>query len=347
MKISQKLFLSLVCGIFLGGLMVGFGSAEAASNLYKMAKKEGKVSAIGNISTAKAGAAVCKAFTKRYPGIACQFTRLSSGKTVARIEAERMAGRVNYDVVQLSDPMTFIRWAKEKFLMKHRPPGFDQLAKGSKDPDGYWAASVMNAMVWAYNPTKVKESDLPDSMDGFLDEKWKGKIVLAAPSKVNAWFFLWNRLAESQGMSWFKRLAKQDVMWTPLGGAVVRNLVSGERVITFTVPAHRVHQQMARKRPIKIHFPKKLFLYPHPMGVLGKAPHPNAGKLLVDYMHSKEGQAFLGKNERAWPSHSETPLPPGIRKLNFKSFPLLHREKDIRESNKTLKKFRKALGLPL
>jgi iron(III) transport system substrate-binding protein len=48
-------------------------------------------------------------------------------------------------------------------------------------------------------------------------------------------------------------------------------------------------------------------------GIMAKAPHPNAAKVLMDFLTSKEGQQFWVANESQWPLRTDVTYPDDVK----------------------------------
>lgn len=46
----------------------------------------------------------------------------------------------------------------------------------ARSPDGLWAGVSGRARVLVYNPERVSESELPDTLEGLTDPKWRGRL---------------------------------------------------------------------------------------------------------------------------------------------------------------------------
>ena len=52
----------------------------------------------------------------------------------------------------------------------------DTVPEWARSPESRWVGTSARARVVAYNTDKISEEDLPDSIEGFTDPKWKGRI---------------------------------------------------------------------------------------------------------------------------------------------------------------------------
>jgi ABC-type Fe3+ transport system substrate-binding protein len=81
-----------------------------------------------------------------------------------------------------------------------------------------------------------------------------------------------------------------------------------------------------------------------PLGLAAKAQHPNAGKLLIDFILSKEGQSRLRKFYRI---PSRTDLEPLSAKLDPNRLRPLPMSPDLADKEEDWKKqFRGIFGIP-
>jgi spermidine/putrescine-binding protein len=95
-----------------------FLAAAGEKELYAAAKKEGKIHWGGTMAS-HVGSEVNKLFMKKYPGIQIKYTRKGTAGTVQTIEAELMAKKITYDIVNITDPQTLSRWKKQKVLVPY------------------------------------------------------------------------------------------------------------------------------------------------------------------------------------------------------------------------------------
>ena len=54
----------------------------------------------------------------------------------------------------------------------------------ASDPQGKWVGTSGRARVVVYNTDAVDPADLPASLEGFTDPKWKGRIAIRASSNI-------------------------------------------------------------------------------------------------------------------------------------------------------------------
>jgi len=142
-----------------------------------------------------------------------------------------------------------------------------------------------------YNTDKVKESELPKTWDGFLDPKFKGKLVSSD--------FLWPRFLGFLALSWgeektieFARAMRDKQNIAVTGTAVAETMVkTGERPITLgSFPQNAIYWKNVEKVPTWWAPVTPTGAVQFVSSALSKAPHPNAAKLLAGWLASDEGK---------------------------------------------------------
>jgi len=66
---------------------------------------------------------------------------------------------------------------KEGLYASYVSPESHAYQQGFKDPDGNWTAIYVNAYLMGYNTNLLSRKDIPDSYEGFLDPRWRGKKI--------------------------------------------------------------------------------------------------------------------------------------------------------------------------
>jgi ABC-type Fe3+ transport system substrate-binding protein len=75
----------------------------------------------------------------------------------------------------------------------------------------------------------------------------------------------------------------------------VSELESGEFDVTPTAYGYLADQEKKLGRPIDFLNPRPLLVTLNPVALAKGAPHPNAARVLIDWLLSKEGQAYLAQ----------------------------------------------------
>lgn len=94
-----------------------------------------------------------------------------------QIQAE--GGNSPADVFLSEDPAPVAQLGKLSLLEKLDQKTLDQSRKGLNDPKGYWVAYAARTRALYYNPQKIKEDQLPKTLEGITDDKYKGKFAWA------------------------------------------------------------------------------------------------------------------------------------------------------------------------
>jgi iron(III) transport system substrate-binding protein len=288
-----------------GGLLaVPTANAQAT---YEAAKKEGKVvfysgQPIELLQNLKDD------FQSTYPGIDVDFFRGDTRQYAQRFETESQTGRHNVDVM-LSTSVTTPKWVAKDLLAPYVSPMQANYPAELRDANGYNNPYAVNMTSFAWNTDLVKPGEEPKTWDDLLDPKWKGKIAIQDPlgrGGAFTWTVTMRReLGEAKWLDYMKKLAAQE----PKYGRYmqVREMVmSGEVAIHVAAYPDFTEPVKVKGAPVDWGVPEWLVFVGLTVSLSANAPHPEAGKLFIDYMMSDSAQTILGESGRI-------PAKPGLR----------------------------------
>jgi iron(III) transport system substrate-binding protein len=261
-------------------------------------------------------------YEQLYPGITINIVTGSGDDLAVRIFNEKRSGRLRADVHDSNGELMKSLGMLQRYVSpstRHYDPMY-------RDPEGYWAGTLIYIATPAYNTRLVKPGEEPKSYDDLLDPKWRGKMAWSdSSSTATAIGFIGNILetrGEQAGRAYLQRLATQRVA-NVRGNmrALLDRVASEQYAITLTSYAHHAAAFQKRGAPIR-----PLWLAPTVIGtgvslLLKDAPHPNAGKLLIELLQSKEGQEVF-KRAGYVPAHPDVDaniaeLKPGVGHYPF------------------------------
>lgn len=270
--------------------------SASVDDLYRAAKKEGTVTWYSSIKKS-INQSVAKAWNKAYPGVKLYHVRKGTGDQVPAIEAERMAKRVRVDVMNNTDPATFLRWKREGFLASGKVPNDGKLAADHVDPQGNFRTLVIFLHPGVYNTKKIKAADAPRKLADLTSPKWKGKTVSASPRTSGVEFPKYLTAVNRYGWGFVKALADNGHLLQKSQGAVLRLVQKGERPVGVGNSSYRLFAAMKKGKPIApIFYEDGTILITLRVATPKQAQHPNAAKLLINFLLSKNIQKLYVKN---------------------------------------------------
>ncbi len=278
------------------------------------AKKEGKVLVYANSSRI---ADLKKTFEKKYPGIILEGFDLGGEDSVLKIKEEQKAGAFTGDVLFSSAPSGDV-------TMDMLPKGMlwnfvpDSVAavypKAASDP---MLVSRYGVRVLAYNSELNKSCPISNWWE-LTEPQWKGKVhiedPLADPSTMAIYTTIVAHAKElaaaykekygkdpvlesdtpDAGFLWLKMFAKNKPVPQP-GGDEVTNAIgskgmkeAGVGFISYSKYRNVVAGKLVLE-PCKTLKPVMGVQTATYLAIANRAPHPNAAKLFVYYVTSKEG----------------------------------------------------------
>lgn len=309
-----------------GGLLIlliwltaplSLASAETTDELYEKAKLEQALTVYTGGGPA-AAQAMATAFEKRFPGIRVTARGDFSNVLDADIDRQLLAKQVTTDFVHLQSIGDFYRWDRASALMHFKPEGFDQVFPSMKEKHGAWVAVNAIPLFYGYNSEKVSEQDVPKSARDFLKPLFRGKVVSVYPAADDATLFRFYLIVQKYGWEYMKDYMANDPYFIVGHRDVAARLRSGEAWVSFDVSA-------GQGGPLKSLIPEKertpVFFVAG--AILKGAPHPNAAKLFLTWLMSKEEQE---REPRRYSPRADVAPPPGMPALTSDVFEIGYRD---------------------
>jgi len=292
------------------------GPAVAADPaLIEAARKEGKVVWYTTLIVNQAVRPLKDAFERKYSGIELQFSRADEVPTAAKILEEGAAGRVQADIFDGITSMIPLKRAG--LLATYVPTAADRYPAELRDREGYWNALLHYVLTPAVNTRLVPKERAPRGYQDLLDPEWKGRMAWNPGSIIGAIGFVGNALTsmgEARGMDYLRALAGQRVVNVEASSrAILDQVIAGE--YPMVLMSLNYHSVISAQKGAPVDWLK---LEPVPValdavGVLKDAPHPNAARLLIEFLTSEDGQGVLQKADYLPAMTSVPAMKPGLR----------------------------------
>lgn len=309
-----KVSAALVAGVFAAAASVSAADlTPQEKKLIPLAKKEGAVTVINPLFSDRTAQRMAAAFKQRYGlGDDFQFNNLrkGTGATVAQVRQEMKAGRFTVDVHIVSDPGFFAAAAKrgayEKLDSGYWQNHVDLVKKAGQYsnypyvvvPLAYTFQPVWNSSCAGMENFKVT------SYNDVLAPSLKGKTIASDLTKSSTYTNTTISLMEAgiDMKAIFNKLKGTDPLVEFRTEPKMQMVISCERPLDMWNLSGRVYQNVAKKpelaKTIKIGYYKEgQVMLGNQAAVLKGAPHPNAGKLLIEFLLSKEGADVFVEGE--------------------------------------------------
>jgi iron(III) transport system substrate-binding protein len=284
--------------------------------LIDAATREGKVVFYSAIDL-KVTQELAKVFEQKYPGIKVQVERTGSERIYQRVAQERANKIYAVDVLDGSDQALFVTWKKQGILEPYIPTELLKWPADQRDPDGTFASVRFTLMPIAYNTNLVKPEEAPKSFADLLDPKWLGRIVKAHPSYSGGIVTSTFQTVKAMGWDYIEKLGKQKVLQVQSATEPPKKLALGERAVSADGLEYMNIRMRESGAPIAIVYPKEGTPFiPGCEAIAKNAPHPNAAKLFMSFMVSRETQQYLADAAGLRSFHPDVKLKAGVVPLS-------------------------------
>src|SRR5262245_19987170 len=285
------------------------------------AEQEGELVYYGHDGEAGIGT-LLDAFKKDFPKIKTSYVRLQTGALYAKITAERSAGRFGVDVLQLSDISPTLDFQKKGGWDLYLSPEYaGYKAEYQSTPPGYYGWGGVSFSGISYNKGKVAAAQAPKAWKDINNPAFRDGISakLATSGMQHAQWYMMRKL---YGNDFWTEFAKQRPRGFDSRAQLFDRLAKGDdRVCAL---AEYAGYTLFQEKGADIEFvspPDGMPAISFYIGVVNKAPHPEAARLFVDWALSKRGQ-MVYQNQKILLYGSlrndAGPMPTGKRLSDFK-----------------------------
>jgi len=280
---------------------------------FAQAKKEGKVVVFGPPGD-QIREAITRSFAKAYPDITIEFSGARGGELATRVKAERDAGIYSVDVL-INGTSTANAYFKPMNALDPIEPALilpevldlknwrdNRLEFSDRSTKFNLVFTTQNNVPLIYNPAQVKADEVDELMD-LLNPKWKGKIAVQDPipsgtgNGVFRW--VWHVLGAEKAKDYYRQIRAQAAAVDRDQRRQIEWVAQGKYPMNFG-PGTIMHQ--LEKRGLKFSVVpsfKDYGAYVTPgfgsAMFVNRAPHPNAGKVFLNWLLTKEGQTAFSK----------------------------------------------------
>jgi ABC-type Fe3+ transport system substrate-binding protein len=280
--------------LLLGLLLFQFWFADAWGQVdakrADLARKEGEVIWYSNLALDR-GNAIAQGFMKLHPAVKVNYFRANAPQLANRVMTEAQSGRVRMDVLLIS--FFFLDQLMDAGLLEpYCSPERDAFPSEFKDKPCLWTLINANTHVIGYNTQLVRKAEAPKNYFDLLNPKWKGQMVLE--DEGYRWFtYTLDKMGEEKGLSLMRRLALQKPQFRHGDTLIAQLLAAGEFAVCVVCYGYRLEFMKSKGAPVDWNADEPVTVSGSTVSLARRSPHPNAARLLIDYILSREGQTIL------------------------------------------------------
>ena len=276
------------------------------------ARDEGKV-VVYSTTDLSAIAALIRDFELAYPGVKVEYEDLNSAELHNRYLAETAAHRPSADVLWSSAMDLQVKLANDNFAQRYESPERAALPDWAVWRDTAFGTTFEPA-VFVYSKRFVTGKDIPQTHADFLKllatqrEKYAGNVATYDIEKSAVGFLFATQDSRIQAGFWdlIKAMGASAVELNTNTSVMVQRIAAGKDYIGYNLIGSYALTRARRDPQIGVVLPTDYTLVMSRIALLSKtAPHPNAGKLWLDYLLSRRGQNILSTRSELFSIRSD------------------------------------------
>ncbi|MDQ2676015.1 MAG: iron ABC transporter substrate-binding protein [Actinomycetota bacterium] len=198
--------------------------------------------------------------------------------------------------------------AAEGLLAELPADVLDQVEERFRSPDGQWVGLSGRSRVVAYNTDNVDPADLPDTIFGFTDPEWSGRIGWAPTNGSFQSFVTALRVLEGEDRAreWLEGIQANEPNVYEGNNPALEAVIAGEIDVAF-INHYYLMQRLAEDPDV----PAANYFVPGGdpgalvnvagVGILETADQADAAEQLVEFLLSEEAQSYFAEETKEYP----------------------------------------------
>ncbi len=241
--------------------------------------------------------AIKQGFEKKYPDVTLEYYFAGTGKVMTKIATEAQAGHVDADIIWVGDPTNYVAFKAQGILQPYSSPEAEKIDKTFIDADGYYTGARMMNMGIAYNTFSVNAADAPKTWNDLCDPKWNDQVVMTDPNTAGTTKYWRNAMMTNPkyGVPFMEKL-KANKCYFESGTTATHNQVAAGAYKVGVCLDYVTATLIKEGSPIAFVYPEDTVSIFSPIGLVKNCKNEANGKLLYDFILSREGQEILVAN---------------------------------------------------
>jgi iron(III) transport system substrate-binding protein len=255
------------------------------------------------------------AFQKAYPWADVKVVNGTPGDNLSRLETEAKTGAPTADVFLLPQSLRK-SLLDNKIVQRTVVPSDFSMTKSFQDGTHYAHPVYLSPIVLDYNTNKISASEMPKTLWDLANPKYKGKITFDSPQNVALGAHLLVAPEAAWGMTkwkqWLDRLKANDILISADATSGYEAALQGSVDMAVDTPSDVLNQKAGT--PMAIAYYQGIVPFVQYAWLDARAPDPDMGRLFIDWMMTKDGQAAFAASGRT-PVLSSLKTPMSVSKL--------------------------------
>ncbi|MFP7254736.1 ABC transporter substrate-binding protein [Terribacillus goriensis] len=233
-------------------------------------------------------------FEKRYPEVEVETYRSGTEEVISKLNAEKMAGDVQADVLLVADSVTFEDLKEQDMLQAYESGELDSVPDEFEDADHYYTGTKIMATGIVAN---TESGDVPTSWSALEEADAKAQAVMPSPLYSGAAAYNLGVLTRQDAFGWefYEKLKIQETAVVKGNGDVLKSVASGDKQYGVIVD-YLAARAKADGSPVELVYPEEgVPVITEPIGITKDTDNPAAAEAFVDYVLSEEGQKLAAE----------------------------------------------------
>ncbi|PPB48607.1 iron ABC transporter substrate-binding protein [Arthrobacter pityocampae] len=240
--------------------------------------------------------AMTTAFTEK-TGVQTDFVRLSSGETVARLEAAKSSPE--FDVWHGGPADGYGTASDAGLLEQYESPNAAQIPAKYRDAENFWTGVYVGALGFCSNQAKLDSLgvDVPTAWDDLLDPKLAGQVSTAHPSTSGTAFTtMWTQVTLANGdedaaFDYMRKLHNNVLQYSKSGTAPGQAAGRGEAAVGLVFTHDCVKYKEAGMTDLQVSLPEEGTGYEvGGVGIVKGTQNLAAAQAYIDWSLTPEAQ---------------------------------------------------------